>query len=650
MQHLISILRAAHCRSTHHYFALDALDHLQTAQSRRLANILLKYHDDYLIGAKAPDSDFKDYQNHVLHVQQNNWGGAAVKCEEWLKKARDFLDQGQWKKASYACGVLSHYFTDPIMPLHTAQSELESVMHRPLEWSIYKSYDQILSHSRSNSIECEMTLCQEDAWIGKAVTTTATYANRHYHRLMEAYQPAMNNSSTRTGSSHTSLPQECVEILAELFMLAIHGFATILTRLADETTKPLPQVNLTLTALLARIDMPLAWIVRRISDAGERRKVESLLREYSRTGEVKRHVPAEVLVVRKAIHDQPDLRLQVDKTRDDTARDDTARGETARGETARGETARDDKVLSEDAHSDKTHAEKAHAFNVYADNVNAEDHGQVAVEGESEILPTATVQIQAVDAVYAVEPNQIDQPQPRFIPLSQARSLQQPHHQATPTGDSEITKSSDEQDDVSSDASSDVKVADSGETISDLDPQDSETDQVRTIAFPTPRMPHLPHLPHASSDLEETTSLKRVHFGSPLVDAPSIGPKTAKRFEKIGVYTIRQLVNQSAESIVQQLGTRWITEQLVQDWQDQARLVCEVPVLTGYRAQLLVGVGCRTSWQLRTANANALHGLLVSFCRSAEGQRILRSSKEPTVEHIATWIASAREFARREVA
>ena len=65
MQRILSILRAAHCRSTHHYFAIDALQQLKTAQAQRLANILLKYHDDYLVGAKAPDSDFKDFQNHV---------------------------------------------------------------------------------------------------------------------------------------------------------------------------------------------------------------------------------------------------------------------------------------------------------------------------------------------------------------------------------------------------------------------------------------------------------------------------------------------------------------------------------------------------------------------------------------------------------
>ncbi|MFO0941067.1 MAG: DUF4332 domain-containing protein [Pirellulales bacterium] len=141
-----------------------------------------------------------------------------------------------------------------------------------------------------------------------------------------------------------------------------------------------------------------------------------------------------------------------------------------------------------------------------------------------------------------------------------------------------------------------------------------------------------------------------VHYGSPLVEAPSIGPKTAKRFEAIGIRTIRQLVSTGSDEIVQGLATRWITEDLVRDWQDQARLVCEVPALTGYRAQLLVAIGCRTSWQLRTANANNLFQQLSQFCETAEGQQILRSNRTPTVDDVVRWIDSAKQFARREVA
>ena len=44
-QQLISILRAAHCRSTHHFFAMDAIPLVQTDAGQRLVTILLRYHD-----------------------------------------------------------------------------------------------------------------------------------------------------------------------------------------------------------------------------------------------------------------------------------------------------------------------------------------------------------------------------------------------------------------------------------------------------------------------------------------------------------------------------------------------------------------------------------------------------------------------------
>ncbi len=85
MSALISILRAVHCRSTHHFFAIDALERIATPPGRRLATVLLSNYAEYLSGAKAPDTQFKDFQNHVIHVSDNHWGGAPAACEKWFE-------------------------------------------------------------------------------------------------------------------------------------------------------------------------------------------------------------------------------------------------------------------------------------------------------------------------------------------------------------------------------------------------------------------------------------------------------------------------------------------------------------------------------------------------------------------------------------
>ena len=92
-----------------------------------------------LNGAKAPDTDFKDFKNHVLHVSDNNWGGAPRAAKVWYNHAVDALSAKRWSDAAYALGVMSHYYADPIQPFHTGQTEEEGAMHRALEWSIAKS-------------------------------------------------------------------------------------------------------------------------------------------------------------------------------------------------------------------------------------------------------------------------------------------------------------------------------------------------------------------------------------------------------------------------------------------------------------------------------------------------------------------------------
>ncbi len=636
MQRILSILRAAHCRSTHHYFAIDALQQLKTAQAQRLANILLKYHDDYLVGAKAPDSDFKDFQNHVIHVEQNNWGGAAIKCQEWLEQARQMLDEGKWKKAAYACGVLSHYFTDPIMPLHTGQSSRETVVHRPMEWSICKSYDDILAYYVSSGLQCDFALASDDKWIGKAVVAAASVAHRHYDRLIAIYDLKKGVANPRQG-----LNDEAIAILAELFALAIHGFSSVLSRLADETTAQLPQVSLTMTSLLATIDMPLAWIVRKVSDSQERRAVQAILAEYDKTGVLRRTLPAEIAMVEKAKIEQPKLRFNFDsdsetqspelkvaaKAQDDTDSERSASKDTKESRKLASIAIPSDAVVAASDSAAKEAAQIEPAMLESASQQMGIESPRKVSELTSDSTNTAALETQN-QTKKADEP--VADGQPKFVPLSQARTKLRVHredNESKPTATAEKKKA------ASAKSSESTTQAQSSPVT-----EEKVSKETPLRIAPGTMLPAV----------DDPTN--NVHYGSPLVEAPSIGPKTAKRFENIGIRTIRQFVSINAEELVERLATRWITVDLIRDWQDQARLVCEVPVLSGYRAQLLVAVGCRTSWQLRTSSAAALYAQLEPFCNTAEGEQILRSARIPTAEDVEAWIDSAKQFARRSVA
>jgi len=70
-------------RSTHHKIALDALRHLRGDDADKWRDLFLLHHEAYLEGAKAPDTTFKDFMNHVLHVGENEWGGAIRAADKW---------------------------------------------------------------------------------------------------------------------------------------------------------------------------------------------------------------------------------------------------------------------------------------------------------------------------------------------------------------------------------------------------------------------------------------------------------------------------------------------------------------------------------------------------------------------------------------
>ena len=124
-------------------------------------------------------------------------------------------------------------------------------------------------------------------------------------------------------------------------------------------------------------------------------------------------------------------------------------------------------------------------------------------------------------------------------------------------------------------------------------------------------------------------------------DAPSIGPKTATRLAKAGIRTVADLLSADPDSTATELDVSHIKAETIATWQHQARLVCQIPELRGYGAQLLVGCGMTQPDQIARTGANELVTQVLSFCETKEGQRILRSGDAPEREKIAEWVELA---------
>jgi hypothetical protein len=295
---LVSILRAAHCRSTHHYFAVDALPLVQTDPGRRLVSHLLRHHDRYLAGAQDPDRRFRDFQNHVIHVTDGYWGGAPRVAHQWYDRLQRYLRGDRFGDAAHAAGVLSHYFTDPLQPLHTQQCEREKILHRPIEWSIACAYDELYRLWREDDLRVVFQLSAGPAWLGEAMLHGARFANRKYQSLIDRYDLVRALVDPTAG-----FDVELRHSMAELLGLSITGWARVLERAAAdaEATRPapLPTADSAVSFLLATVRAPTRLCLRRMVARREQRAVVALVDEFTRTGTLVKHLPHEVDIVHR---------------------------------------------------------------------------------------------------------------------------------------------------------------------------------------------------------------------------------------------------------------------------------------------------------------------------------------------------------------
>ena len=529
MSLLFRVLFAQKCKSTHHKLAMDALRLLECAHAEEWRNLFLANIECYLDGSKAPDTKFRDFRNHVLHVQDNYWGGAVVQVEKWYERTVNVLREGDWQKAVYAAGVLSHYYTDPLMPLHTGQSEREGAVHRAMEWSVAKSYE-ILQNILVEDLGGypDVAVPEGADWLALMTIDGATAANRHYEILIDHYNFEQGKKDPPAG-----LDQESKDRLAMLLGHAAVGFARILERAIAESQAHPPGARISLAGHLARLTVPVFWITRKLSDRTDRRVVAAMYRELTETGRVLRTLP--------------------DDDRDVRAR-----------------------------------------------------HAAEVLKVDLKVLDRQTPQ--ATGTKYGEGAKARDgSARPMLTPPAASRSK-------SATGGTRP-------DDRPKDRRADWKSAASSVTTDPVDDAGSE----RRPAF---------HL----------------ELDSPIVDAPSIGPKTARRLKRLRIRTVQDLLDLDPTDAASELRVRYITPELLRDWQDQSRLIYRIPGIRGHDAQILVGCDIRDPDQLASLNADDLMSRVGAFVDSAEGERVIRSGQRPDAREISHWIEWAGQARRLRAA
>lgn len=295
MSLLLRIVKSSACRSNHHRLAVDALTRLRGTDGELWRNLFLHHHAEYLGGAKAPDEVFKDFKNHVLHVREGDWGGAPGAAREWYRRTVRALAQQEWKYAVYCAGVMSHYVVDPVQPFHTGQTEEESIIHRAVEWSLSRSYDQ-LQLILINDLDGypDIPVPTGNDWLEQMVRNGAKTSNSHYETLIDHYNFALGVKKPEYGPD-----QEMKDIVARLIGYATVMLARILERAFAEAAIIPPKVGLTLDTIMATIKSPIQKVLAALENEKERDLVKAMYVEFKNTGKVRQTLPEDDKLVRR---------------------------------------------------------------------------------------------------------------------------------------------------------------------------------------------------------------------------------------------------------------------------------------------------------------------------------------------------------------
>ncbi len=288
------IIRAAHASGTHHKLALDALRHLRGPTAPEWRRFFLANAKHYVEGSKAPDKEFKDFKNHVLHPSDDYWGGAPEKARNWYRHLVEALQTKNWSEAAWCAGILSHYYTDPVQPFHTAQSEAENAIHRATEWSISKSYEALVSEALRRGATAAPFPATGENWLQDYVCLGAETSHQHYERLLAHYDINVGVVSPEKGLDSVSR-----HLIGDLLVFAKTGFAHILDRAIQDAGVEPPKVNVAAKSLLSTLKIPVRRVLNRIEDAETRREVEAMHDELQATGRVEKSLPADDRAIRE---------------------------------------------------------------------------------------------------------------------------------------------------------------------------------------------------------------------------------------------------------------------------------------------------------------------------------------------------------------
>ncbi|HEV7279718.1 MAG TPA: DUF4332 domain-containing protein [Pirellulaceae bacterium] len=671
MNLLHRVLDAAYCTSSHHRMALDALPLMAGPEAFLRRNVCYFWHEAYLKGSKAPDDEFKDFRNHVLHVEENFWGGAPQAAREWFDRTVEDLKRENWDQAAFSAGVLSHYVTDPFQPFHTGSSDKETHYHRAVEWSVAKSFPALRDRIESSGGYPKVDLPSGRDWLEETILAGAQRAHQDYSLPFERFDLERGSATPEEGLDETLSAS-----FAALIAQATATFAAILDRAWEESRAIPPDVNLSLPGLLATLKMPVAWVVKKLVETEEQRTVLAIYEEVRRTGKLTRYLPEECHAI-DMVHAQERLaamplsrfaerRLQ--KSKDESAKKTPAPQRVTQAQPA-------PQARPERAPVTEMREAVASSAETPAARVERAPQEAPAIERRAEVAAPARPVAESRPVVES-KPRVTPPPAPAFDVSREATKVAAEKGPSVASG---LMAKLAAANPFASKSAEGANKAPAANVTSKAEPQPSrpaeaarpealvskpsvaaQKPEERSQAKDEPRvMPMRAMSPPERKPAGETSkaaasgetrpqaskpSERRYYLelDAPIVDAPSIGPKTAKRMEQVGVRTVAEFLRASADQLAKKIDAEHLPAARLREFQLQTKLVLRIAGLRGHDAQFLVGAGYTEPDEIAASKAEELLADVLEFIETPEGERALRSGAKPDLAEVRGWIEGAR--------
>ncbi|MHA1136671.1 MAG: zinc dependent phospholipase C family protein [Candidatus Thorarchaeota archaeon] len=181
--------------STHYFIVNEAVDNIGNTS---WADAFTFYTEDLRSGSVAPDVLWQDWINHLYYPSNGN-GSAPAAAAKWYDFARANFSTGNWEDGFFAAGVMSHYYADPCIPVHTDEW-----------WPGHAGYETDINNKLG-----DLTLTSPSevmvSNVSQMVVDNATYSNQYYDMIYDAYITE-DDEHIATNSTIKALTEDCLSM------------------------------------------------------------------------------------------------------------------------------------------------------------------------------------------------------------------------------------------------------------------------------------------------------------------------------------------------------------------------------------------------------------------------------------------------------